>query len=418
MLRAGDTISLTIDRPAAGGSMIARVNGQVVLVSGAIPGERVVARIDKVAKGVAHATAERIEDASPDRRASFADPLCGGCLYNHIDYPRQLAIKSDVIADAFKRIGRITLPGAVTVAASPEDGYRTRARLHVRGRQVGFFREGTHDVCDARLTRQLLPATLGALEQLAEELSSLGVDAREIELAENADASDRVVSLEAVSPIEAAALDRLSANAGFSGVVSAFGERGRAHVIDRLALNGGQSIGLQRHVHSFFQGNRHLLHALVQHVVDRTPDPGEVIDLYGGVGLFATAVAAVRGVRVTAVESDRIAAADLQANAAATDGRVVAVHQSVEQFVAGTRHQAGDFSVIVDPPRTGMSREALDGLLRLAPSQMTYVSCDVATLARDARRVVDAGYAIERADAFDLFPNTPHVETVVVFRQA
>jgi 23S rRNA (uracil1939-C5)-methyltransferase len=71
--------------------------------------------------------------------------------------------------------------------------------------------------------------------------------------------------------------------------------------------------------------------------------------------------------------------------------------------------------VIVDPPRTGVSKEALDGVLRLAAPQITYVSCDVATLARDARRIVDAGYVIDRADGFDLFPNTPHVETVVVF---
>jgi 23S rRNA (uracil1939-C5)-methyltransferase len=71
--------------------------------------------------------------------------------------------------------------------------------------------------------------------------------------------------------------------------------------------------------------------------------------------------------------------------------------------------------VIVDPPRTGMSREALDGVLNLGPQRLIYVSCDVATLARDARRIVDTGYTIERADAFDLFPNTPHVETVMVF---
>jgi 23S rRNA (uracil1939-C5)-methyltransferase len=71
--------------------------------------------------------------------------------------------------------------------------------------------------------------------------------------------------------------------------------------------------------------------------------------------------------------------------------------------------------LIVDPPRTGMSREALDGVIRIRAPRVIYVSCDVATLARDSRRLVDAGYAIQCADAFDLFPNTPHVETVVVF---
>ena len=72
--------------------------------------------------------------------------------------------------------------------------------------------------------------------------------------------------------------------------------------------------------------------------------------------------------------------------------------------------------LIVDPPRTGMSREALDGVIRLQAPSIVYVSCDVATLARDSRRLVEAGYKIDRTQAFDLFPNTPHVETVVAFR--
>src|SRR5580698_6477989 len=142
MLSAGQTLPLTIEKPAAGGRMIARVHGQVVLVSGAIPGERVVARVERVGKGVAYAGTVEIEEPSADRRAPSADPLCGGCLYSHIAYPRQLEIKSQVIADAFKRIGRLQLPAPAAVTGSPEDGYRMRARLHVRDHRFGFFREG------------------------------------------------------------------------------------------------------------------------------------------------------------------------------------------------------------------------------------------------------------------------------------
>jgi len=101
------------------------------------------------------------------------------------------------------------------------------------------------------------------------------------------------------------------------------------------------------------------------------------------------------------------------------------VHQPVEEFVRGTigsgQSQSGSdrgnrsLTIIADPPRTGMSREALDGVLGLHTARLIYVSCDIATLARDARRIADAGYAIDRIDAFDMFPNTPHVETVVVF---
>src|SRR5207247_9533467 len=93
MLTSGQTLSLTIDKPAAGGRMIARVEGQVVLVSGAIPGERVRARIERIAKGVAFAGTLSIGEPSPDRREAFADPHCGGNLFGHIAYPRQLEIK-------------------------------------------------------------------------------------------------------------------------------------------------------------------------------------------------------------------------------------------------------------------------------------------------------------------------------------
>jgi tRNA/tmRNA/rRNA uracil-C5-methylase (TrmA/RlmC/RlmD family) len=114
------------------------------------------------------------------------------------------------------------------------------------------------------------------------------------------------------------------------------------------------------------------------------------------------------------VEGDRASVEDLAANAAnATD--VTAVHQSVETFVRSA--PAAPDVVIVDPPRTGLSRDALHGVLRMRGRRVVYVSCDVATLARDVRHFVDAGYAIVRIDGFDLFPNTPHVETVVTLER-
>src|SRR4051812_48216211 len=139
----GRIITLQIEKAAAGGRMIARSEAGVVLVSGAIPGERVTARVEKVGKGVAFAETMAVEEASPDRRQPFTDPRCGGCLYAHIAYERQVAIKSQVIADAFARIGRIPLTAPVAVAASPDAGYRMRARLHVRGEAIGFFLEGS-----------------------------------------------------------------------------------------------------------------------------------------------------------------------------------------------------------------------------------------------------------------------------------
>lgn len=412
MVTSGQVLSLTIEKPAAGGRMIARADGQIILVGGAIPGEMVRARIDRVARGVAYAETLEVESRSADRRDVHADPLCGGCLYGHIAYPRQLTIKSQVIGDAFHRIGRLPLRAPVPVAPSPEDGYRMRARLHVRGERIGFFREGTHEMCDARQTRQLLPATCDALDRLSAAMRSLAIDTvRELEVSENVDASERAVFLDAVSEIEPRAVEQLAALAGITGVATAFVSQGAAHVTDRLTVRD-VSVSLKRHVLAFFQGNRHLLAALVTHVVDQVPPTDDLLDLYAGVGVFAVSAAVARGVRVTAVEGDRVAAADLAANASASGGAIAAVHQAVEDFV---RRAEPVSTTIVDPPRTGMSRDALAGVVRLSPARLIYVSCDVATLARDARRLVDAGYAIERIDAFDLFPNTPHVETVVVF---
>jgi 23S rRNA (uracil1939-C5)-methyltransferase len=403
----GDAVLLTIEKPAAGGRMIARLNGQVVLVGGAIPGERVTARIERVGKGVLYADTVSVEDASPDRRPVVSDPLCGGCLYAHIGYARQLEIKAQVVADAFGRIGRLVLPTAVPVAPSREDGYRMRARLHVRGRRGGFFREGTHDVCDPRPTRQLLPATCDTLDRLIAGLASLGLDTvREIELSENIHASDRVANFDAGSAIDAGAFDRLAKIEGLTGLGP------DASVTDTIAIGDAPPIVLRRNVLSFFQGNRYLLRDLVAHVVGLLSPGVDLLDLYAGSGLFAITAAAIRQARVTAVEGDHVAAADLTANAAAYED-VAVHHQAVEAFLE-TAGSPPDV-VIVDPPRTGVSRPALDGVIRLRAGRVVYVSCDVATLARDARRLVDAGYAIARTDAFDLFPNTPHIETVTVF---
>ncbi len=404
--------------------MIARLHGQIVLVSGAIPGERVTARIDKLGKGVVYAQTVSVEEASPDRREPFTDPACGGCLYAHIDYPRQLEIKALVIADAFGRIGHIPLKAAVAVAHGDSRHYRMRARLHFRDGVAGFFREGTHKLCDARATRQLLPDTCDVIDRLGAALRTGGVDAScELDISENIEASQRAVHIDSTLPIDARVSADLARIEGISGlserVVREGGSFSPAHVVggdphvtDVLSIDR-HTIAVRRHVLAFFQGNRFLLRDLAAHVVSQIAEEGDVVDLYAGTGLFAIAASVVRGVRVIAVEGDRVAAQDLAENAAAAGSGVESVYLAVETFTA--RRAAPPGTVIVDPPRTGLSKEALQGVVRLAAGRVVYVSCDVATLARDARRLLDAGYRVDHITAFDLFPNTPHVETVVTF---
>jgi 23S rRNA (uracil1939-C5)-methyltransferase len=185
-------------------------------------------------------------------------------------------------------------------------------------------------------------------------------------------------------------------------------------VTDRLGV-GTREVVLRRHARVFFQGNRYLVGALVSHVVELVPEGSTVLDLYAGAGLFAVSAAATRDARVTAVEGDRLAALDLEANAVSASDGVAAVHRPVETFLRAT--SARPDAVILDPPRTGLSREALEGIIRLRARKIIYVSCDVATLARDVRRLIEEGYAVRGVEGFDLFPNTPHVETVVDMRR-
>jgi 23S rRNA (uracil1939-C5)-methyltransferase len=288
--------------------------------------------------------------------------------------------------------------------------------------RLGFFREGTHEVCDAASTQQLSPEAVASLASLARVLSQRGVRRGEVELSENVPGSERALHLETDEASAAVALEGLACE-GVTGLSSRVdGERsvermhaGTPYVHDAL-MSGEVRLTWRRHLGAFFQANRHLLQSLVEAVVGSVPGGRPVVDLYAGVGLFSVALAASRAVKVVAVEGDALGAADLMVNAAANPGEIEAVQESVESFVA--RRPPGPVTLVVDPPRTGMSPQALQGMIRWAPPEIVYVSCDTATFARDTRTLMDAGYELRSLRAFDLFPNTPHVETLATFARA
>jgi len=388
--------------------MIARHDGAIVFVSGAIPGEVVDAEVEKVQRGTAWAATREVLERSADRVDGAPDGACGGSVFAHIAYERQRQLKSAIIEDAFRRIGRITLDAPVEVAASPVDGYRMRARLHVRNGRIGFFREGTHSLCDAAPTRQLRDDTIEAIRRLE---SSLGREPRQqvgdIEIAENIDASARAVHFELLPDGDASRLAAIAQVEGVTGASCAQPESARTMELFGSTTVSDQILGAQldRHVRSFFQGNRHLLAPFVEWVLPHL-GKGSLVDLYAGVGLFSLTAKAAGAGPITAVEGDLFAARDLKRNA---KGEIAVVEMPVERFRAREKAAA----VIVDPPRTGMSKEALARAVELGAPSFVYVSCDVATLARDARVLLDAGYRITSARAFDMFPNTAHVETVI-----
>lgn len=473
MLTAGAQVELTLEKPVAGGRMLARHDGQVVLVAGAIPGERVRARIERVNKGMAFATTLAVIQPSSARREAVGDPLCGGTVYAHVAYAEQAAIKREVLRDALRHGGRIEWPGDLPVSSSPEHGYRMRARLHVRKGRVGFFREGTHDLCDCVGTGQLLPASNEAVRAFVDATPRAVLDAIDaIELTESIAADERVLHvlwspharIKMLPLDEMWRLDRIAPSspsspsspastlAGMTGISCDDPSTGLARTIsgqpwvsDPLGAllhpaaspstsTSFASARLRRHAASFFQANRYLVPALVTAVhraVSRGIDSdanhgnhgnhGPIIDLYAGVGLFAITLAALRAASdapaapIVAVEGDPSSARDLAANAESLSG-IQVEHSSVEHYLdryASTPLPSSS-TLIVDPPRTGMSKQALDGVLRARASRLVYVSCDVATLSRDLRRMIDAGYRLDHLEAFDLFPNTAHVESLAV----
>jgi 23S rRNA (uracil1939-C5)-methyltransferase len=398
MLTVGQPVALTVEKPAAGGRMIARHEGQVVLVAGAVPGERVVARVERAERRLAFATVTEVSEASSDRREGFADPLCGGCVYSHIAYSRQLVLKAEIIRDAFQRLGRIPIEASIDVAGSPERAYRMRARLHAERGRIGFYREGTHTLCDAGQTGQLSAAALEAIGAAVGALEHDGAHATSVELAENIAGNQRALSIEV--------------GGGRRVLVGESSVADPLEVLTRGRVTGAE---LHRHPESFFQANRFLVPDLVSAVLDAVAPDGPVLDLYAGVGLFSIALAALGREGVIAVEGDRSSGADLQRNASPFGDRLTLVLESVEHYLA--RRPPTVATVVLDPPRTGVSPEAMAGLLKLGVPRLVYVSCDPPTLARDARRLLDAGYALDSLRGFDLFPNTSHVEALGVFRR-
>ncbi|HLG53695.1 MAG TPA: TRAM domain-containing protein [Vicinamibacterales bacterium] len=422
MIEAGSVLTLEVEKPAAGGRMLARHHGQVVLVWGAIPGERVTARVERTGKGLAFAEIVDVLSASPDRRPAPGDWRCGGNVLAHVNYARQLQLKGDIIRDALGRIGRVPLDRSPEVIGSPERGYRMRARLHAHEGRLGFYREGSHQLCEAVGTGQLLESTnawIASVEERLRDEPSSALTA--IEIAENITGQERACHLELRAGADAARFVAMSD--GLVGLSAQVADRaavvtlaGLPVVSDTVGVRAGDSapvLRLQRSVRAFFQGNRFLLERLLWHVMSLAPE-GPILDLYAGGGFFGLALAA-SGVRdVTLVEGDPVSGSDLQRNVEPFAGDVRVERRSVESFLgSGTASTAA--TVIVDPPRTGLSKEAVGGILAMKPSRVVYVSCDVATFARDTRLLLDGGYQLGQVTGLDLFPNTAHVETVALF---
>jgi 23S rRNA (uracil1939-C5)-methyltransferase len=388
-------------------------------------------RVDEVSRGYVRAVVEEVLAPGEGHReppCPFFSAGCGGCAYQHVTPDAQAVLKEAVLRDALRRAG-VAWEDAIPVRPSPSVGWRTRATLHFRdtreGLLLGFHEEGTHRLVSVDGCLQISPRmneTAEAIRAAIAERDAWRGRVRHLELAESVDGPHLVASVEAdLEPAAAAALAALSGAApGLTGLgaVTGYGRRRRFLLLrgDPHVVSTVHGLRLRAHVQSFFQANRFLVGALVQAVVDAVPPGQPVLDLYAGVGLFALPLAAgspeVRGLELspTAVE-------DARANVEAAGLASVRIQQGDVQAGLGTLRPRDGEVVVLDPPRTGAGALVVRAVAERRPARVVYVSCDPPTLGRDLRTFAEAGYLPRTMEAFDLFPETFHVETVVTLAQ-
>jgi 23S rRNA (uracil1939-C5)-methyltransferase len=424
-LAPGDRIEVTVEKGVYRGLGLARHEGQVVFVPRTFPSDRVRVRVETARSGYVEGRSEAIVHASADRRASPCPyvPRCGGCAYQELDYAAQLRLKEDVLRESLRRAGA-PWDSEIGVRGSPEEGWRMRASLHVQSLhgevKLGLHEEGTRRVVDLERCLQLSAAMNTAargLRRALEERPDLARHVRGIDLLESPEGGALVAALETDLP--AAEATKLGALAEGAPALTGFGAatlrpkhfvllRGDAHVASRVG-----ELALRAHVSSFFQGNRFLYEELARTVVDLVPPSGPVLDLYAGVGLFALPLAA-KASDVVAVETSPTAADDAEANvAAARLSNVRVVRADVGEALSRRRGAGDDERIVLDPPRTGAGAPVPALVAERRPRAIVYVSCDPPTLGRDLAAFARHGYRPDRVTAFDLFPDTYHLETVV-----
>jgi 23S rRNA (uracil1939-C5)-methyltransferase len=384
------TVELTIRELAAGGDGVGRgPDGRVVFVPFTAPGDRVRVRVSDTRSSYARGSVEALLSAGPSR----TDPVCavfgscGGCAWQHVEYAAQLDAKVAIVESALKRIGGLA-PPAVPITPSPDPyGYRSRSRVLVSGGRVGYRRRRSHALCATDRCPLLA-------EPLAARLLAWGAGDEpppadgDWELALGFEGSDSQPTAR-VARVPSAPERRLWLQVG----------------ADRIAFSEG----------AFVQSNASMLDFLLEAVVAAAGSGRRAYDLFAGAGFWTLGLAREFD-SVVAVEANPVAADDLAFNltAAAIDN-VEVVAEPVERAVEDNALTSRPPDVIVlDPPRSGLPERVAETLAGLAPQRFVYLSCNPATLARDLSTLAFWGYQLTSTQAFDLFPQTPHVEVLAI----
>ena len=398
----GDRLDLEVSKVVHGGYGLGRIDGYVLFVKGALPGEHVSVQIRETKKSHGFADLLDVNEPSPHRvehvwpEASFTRPpeeRAGGADYGHIDRQYQLTLKADVIAQSVERFSPPEVQGFVPsqVMAIDDDGsglhWRTRVDLHVNDAgRAGPYAEGSHRVVET-----------ASLPLATEEINALGVHTqdwaghRRIRVIHQGQSTPRlVVDNQKPTTVE--------------------------EVVDGYPF--------QLSDQGFWQVHRNAAEKLYTLTRDRlravavSPDE-QHLDLYAGVGLLSRAIAqaADGDVPLISVEADE-AASHYAATNLANLHQAEAVESRVDSFLSRFETNRPVGCVALDPPRAGAGKDVIDSLTRLNPRAVVYVACDPVALARDLSHFHERGYTVTSWDALDLFPHTHHVESVVVLQRA
>jgi 23S rRNA (uracil1939-C5)-methyltransferase len=384
-VRAKDIITITIETVAFGGEGIGRVENLVVFVPFTAPGDVAEVEIREAKKRYLRGRVKKLVTPSPDRVEPSCPYFqrCGGCHYQHIEYAKQVEMKRRQVVEAFERIGKFTAPPVEPGCPSPVPyGYRGKGEFHVERQRDAAYRIGFMDVGGSRLVDIERCAIMD--ESINEQLTFLRRPMH--------------------APLR---VDRYV-------IWSLTGKSEEKHVV-RIVKGRELLVPFE----GFFQASTALTDGLVDTVMELAgAGPGEtVLDLYCGSGLFSLFLApACRSLVGIEIDGEAVECARLNMerrgfkNAVFHEGDVRDV---LERDFGGGK--AAIDVVVLDPPRTGCEREVLDCVIGLRPSRIAYVSCDPATLARDARQLVDGGYSLVTVRPVDMFPQTKHIECVSLF---
>jgi len=415
-----DTITVELTTMAHGGDALGRHEGKVIFVPYAIPGETARAEIVEDKGHYAFARLLEVVDPSPQRTKPpcpyFGAGKCGGCQWQHIEYDAQVQLKRRILVDQLERIGEVENPLVHPTIPDREGwAYRNHAQLRPASEGgLGFQRASSAQSASGNGSEIMPIEFCPILHPMVEDLYGLiDLDIEglvRLVLRAGTATGDRLVGFEmeedkppALQVDESASCVLLLEKGGYANLI------GNNYITE----------GVARHTYrisasSFFQVNTPQAETLVCLALDYLDLKGDqtVLDAFCGVGLFSTHIAEQADL-VIGIESEPSAVDDLLENTEDHDN-VEIIEGKVEDVLPEITVPLD--AVLLDPPRGGVDRYALDALAELKPRRIVYVSCDPATLARDAKRFQGKGYSLVEVQPVDMFPQTYHIESVSLFR--